>query len=139
MSSTPNQSGSLADRISKPLNAVSTSFTPSSSTIPAATTTSWADEVASPTTTTGAVPDSTLDATTVAKDTVKDDIPQTDGATEPQEGSSLEDSHYEVQVKLADLQADTNNPLFSAVTFTDLNLYVFPTLLLHGPYLLSPI
>ena len=49
-----------------------------------------------------------------------------------QEGSNHEDFHYEVQVKLADLQADTNL-LFSA----NLNPYVFSTPLPQKPYLLS--
>jgi ATP-dependent RNA helicase DDX19/DBP5 len=49
---------------------------------------------------------------------------QTDGATAEQAGSStLHEPEYDVQVKLADMQADPNNPLFSAKTFEQLGLY----------------
>lgn len=49
---------------------------------------------------------------------------QTDGATPATGGGGgLQEPEYDVEVKLADLQADPNNPLFSAKTFEDLNLY----------------
>lgn len=48
---------------------------------------------------------------------------QTDGATPATGGGGgLQEPEYDVEVKLADLQADPNNPLFSAKTFEDLNL-----------------
>lgn len=47
---------------------------------------------------------------------------QVDGAGEPQHGGQLREPEYNVEVKLADLQADPNNPLFSAKSFEDLNL-----------------
>lgn len=37
-------------------------------------------------------------------------------------GSSLLEPEFDVNVKLADLQADPNNPLFSVREFSDLNL-----------------
>jgi ATP-dependent RNA helicase DDX19/DBP5 len=46
-----------------------------------------------------------------------------DGASAPQFGSGgLEEPEYEVEVQLADLQADPNNPLFSVKEFKDLQL-----------------
>lgn len=47
---------------------------------------------------------------------------QVDGAGEQLSGSALADSNYKVEVKLADLQADPNNPLFSVKSFEDLQL-----------------
>lgn len=47
---------------------------------------------------------------------------QTDGATDAQGGSTLHEPEYDVQVKLSDMQADPNNPLFSAKAFEDLGL-----------------
>ncbi|KAI9724659.1 MAG: RNA helicase required for poly(A+) mRNA export [Chrysothrix sp. TS-e1954] len=47
---------------------------------------------------------------------------QLDGAPEPLGGSSLQEPEYEVQVQLSDLQADPNNPLYSAKSFEDLGL-----------------
>jgi ATP-dependent RNA helicase DDX19/DBP5 len=52
-------------------------------------------------------------------------IPQTDGAPAALNGSDLQDQEdYEVEVKLSDLQADPNNPLYSAKTFEELELCV---------------
>jgi ATP-dependent RNA helicase DDX19/DBP5 len=45
-----------------------------------------------------------------------------DGASTQQYGSGLEEPEYEVEVQLADLQADPNNPLFSVKEFKDLQL-----------------
>ena len=49
-------------------------------------------------------------------------IPQVDGATEPRNGSTLQEPEWDVEVQLADMQTDPNNPLFSAKTFEDLGL-----------------
>lgn len=65
-----------------------------------------------------------------AKDAVWEDVEeagdlsksQTDGAGEPQAGSSLQEPEFDVQVKLSDMQADPDNPLFSAKTFEELGL-----------------
>ncbi|KAL4964847.1 ATP-dependent RNA helicase DBP5 [Aspergillus stella-maris] len=47
---------------------------------------------------------------------------QTDGAAPNQGGSDLQEPEYNVEVKLSDLQADPNNPLFSVKNFEDLGL-----------------
>ena len=47
---------------------------------------------------------------------------QVDGSGPPGNGGDLTDTKYSVEVKLADLQADPNNPLFSAKSFEDLQL-----------------
>lgn len=47
-----------------------------------------------------------------------------DGASEVLGGSNLHEPEYDVEVKLSDLQADPNNPLFSVKSFEDLGLYV---------------
>ncbi|KAL9108523.1 MAG: hypothetical protein Q9227_006738 [Pyrenula ochraceoflavens] len=52
----------------------------------------------------------------------KAEIPQSDGASQPFQGSSLEEPEYTVDVKLSDLQADPNNPLFSVKSFDELGL-----------------
>lgn len=92
--------GSLADRISK-----------------AETSRSWADEVNSPL---DATPPDVPEASDAAKEEAPKD--QTDGASEPFGGSGLHEPEYNVQIKLADMQADPNNPLFSATTFEQLGL-----------------
>ena len=53
-------------------------------------------------------------------------VEQADGAAEPQNGSKLQEPEWDVEVKLADLQGDPNNPLFSIKKFEDLGLYVEP-------------
>ncbi|KAF8857784.1 ATP-dependent RNA helicase-like protein dbp5 [Acephala macrosclerotiorum] len=94
---------SLADRIgTKPLDAGSASFTPASG-----PSSSWADEVASPTT---KVTDNPLEKA------------QTDGATDVSNGSGLHDAQYEVEVKLSDLQGDTTSPLYSIHSFEELGI-----------------
>lgn len=47
---------------------------------------------------------------------------QVDGSGEPANGSALADTEYKVEVKLADMQADPNNPLYSAKSFEELQL-----------------
>ncbi|KAK1149095.1 RNA helicase required for poly(A+) mRNA export [Aspergillus melleus] len=47
---------------------------------------------------------------------------QTDGAAAQLGGSDLHEPDYTVEVKLSDLQADPNNPLFSVKNFEDLGL-----------------
>ncbi len=101
MSETPSGSGSLADRISKPES------------------TSWADEVASPTTEN---PPPLSDINGKQPETVPQDDGQVDGATEPFGGSELQEPDYLVDVKLADMQADPNNPLYSVESFDKLGL-----------------
>lgn len=125
--STP-ASGSLADRITKPesstapaipaMNATASSFQPASGT-------SWADEVNSPSVANPpiAVPETAAAAHTTTTEASKEpNIPQMDGATEPFNGSSLQEPDYAVDIKLADMQADPNHPLFSVTAFEDLGL-----------------
>ncbi|PYI17004.1 DEAD-domain-containing protein [Aspergillus japonicus CBS 114.51] len=50
------------------------------------------------------------------------EIDQTDGAPAALGGSDLQEPDYTVEVKLSDLQADPNNPLFSVKNFEDLGL-----------------
>ncbi|KAL3460804.1 P-loop containing nucleoside triphosphate hydrolase protein [Aspergillus heterothallicus] len=64
-------------------------------------------------------PDETKPAETPESTT---DNGQTDGAAEQMGGSDLHEPEYTVEVKLSDLQADPNNPLFSVKNFEDLGL-----------------
>ena len=101
MSETPSGSGSLADRISKPES------------------TSWADEVASPTT---EDPPPLSDLKIQDPEQTPQNDGQLDGATEPFGGSELQEPEFDVEVKLADMQADPNNPLYSVSSFQQLGL-----------------
>lgn len=47
---------------------------------------------------------------------------QNDGAGEPMGGSTLKEPDYDVEVKLSDIQADPNNPLYSIKNFEELGL-----------------
>jgi ATP-dependent RNA helicase DDX19/DBP5 len=47
---------------------------------------------------------------------------QTDGSGPPGNGSALAEPEFKVEIKLADLQADPNNPLYSVKSFEELNL-----------------
>jgi ATP-dependent RNA helicase DDX19/DBP5 len=59
----------------------------------------------------------------MASEATETPVPETDGATvDPQNGSQLQEPEWDVEVKLADLQGDPNNPLYSAKTFEDLQL-----------------
>jgi hypothetical protein len=125
-------SGSLADRVTKPelsttntpgMNAAAQTFQPASGR-------SWADEVNSPV---SANPDSApsggLDAAanSAAPNTTEENAsnrPPMDGATEPFPGSGLHEPDYLVELKLADMQADPNNPLYSIKSFDELGLSV---------------
>ena len=51
---------------------------------------------------------------------------QNDGIPPPGDGapSGLNEPEYDVNVTLADLQANKDHPLYSAQTFEELNLYV---------------
>lgn len=101
MSEAPSAAGGLADRISKP------------------EVTSWADEVASPANET---PPQIIDSNGKKPEATAAGDGQVDGATEPFGGSELQEPEFEVEVKLADMQADPNNPLFSATSFENLGL-----------------
>lgn len=45
-----------------------------------------------------------------------------DGAGQESKGSELQEPEWDVEVKLSDLQADPNNPLYSVKSFEDLGL-----------------
>ena len=72
-----------------------------------AKTSSWADEVASP----------------AAEGVPPAEIKQSDGASEPLGGNNIVDnSGFDVHVKLSDLQANPNDPLYSIKSFEELGL-----------------
>jgi ATP-dependent RNA helicase DDX19/DBP5 len=102
--STETAPTSLADRISKP----------------EASGRSWADEVNSPIDPTPVEEKTQDEAVKQADEPSTND--QVDGAGEPFGGSGLQEPEYNVQIKLADMQADPNNPLFSATSFEQLGL-----------------
>jgi ATP-dependent RNA helicase DDX19/DBP5 len=47
---------------------------------------------------------------------------QADGAPTSLGGRGLREPEYDVEIKLADMQADPNNPLYSVKSFQELNL-----------------
>ncbi|EAW11752.1 ATP-dependent RNA helicase DBP5 [Aspergillus clavatus NRRL 1] len=57
-----------------------------------------------------------------ASETPEQTSDQADGASAPLGGSDLREPEYNVEVKLSDLQADPNNPLYSVKNFEDLGL-----------------
>jgi ATP-dependent RNA helicase DDX19/DBP5 len=69
-----------------------------------------------------AAPEASTDAAPPAESSVAE--AQVDGSGPPGNGSDFQEVDFNVEVKLADLQADPNNPLFSAKSFEQLNLYV---------------
>ncbi|KAL8709578.1 MAG: hypothetical protein Q9220_005670 [cf. Caloplaca sp. 1 TL-2023] len=90
--------------------------------------TSWADEVETPV---NANPNPAPIPKAPAEESKGDhkikgsslSMAQMDGASEQQAGSSfLEEPSYDVNVKLSDVQADPNNPLFSVTDFKELGL-----------------
>jgi len=103
-SSNDTGSKSLADRMTFPQNGGSTS---------------WADDTDEPT---------NGQTSQQQQPQQQEQEQQMDGASEVQMGSSLLEPEFNVDVKLNDLQADPNNPLFSVKNFSDLNLYVFECL-----------
>lgn len=118
---------SLEDRISKPTTSNGTEVA-AESTGPdhAVTTGSWADEVASPVAAVAKTPPA-LDTETKAEES-SSSMAQTDGAAEDLGGSHLQEPEYDVEVKLSDIQADPNNPLYSIKSFNELGLLVPPCL-----------
>lgn len=118
---------SLEDRISNPsssngINAAAPSFVPGQVDSPG----SWADEVASPA---AADPGAAAGPGSKAEEKAEShseesslSMAQTDGAGEPLGGSTLKEPDYDVEVKLSDIQADPNNPLYSIKNFEELGL-----------------
>jgi hypothetical protein len=115
---------SLADRISKPdSTALNTSgMDTTAQTFQPATRRSWADEANSPV---SAHPNSAPSGIVAAANSSVNSPQQPsqmDGAAEPFNGSQLTEPDYTVEVKLADMQADPNNPLYSVKSFEELGL-----------------
>ncbi|KAI9697778.1 MAG: RNA helicase required for poly(A+) mRNA export [Candelina mexicana] len=112
---------SLESRISKPLSASKDGINVNAETfVPgqSGSTVSWADEVSSPV---AANPDPVSAAQeALSKSSLEDS--QTDGGGEAQRGGSLHEPDYTVEVKLSDIQADPNNPLYSVKSFDELGL-----------------
>ncbi len=118
---------SLEDRISKPDNGQIEGKDIESSTgtnvnaapfVPGGST-SWADETAE------AATNSEASAVNAKAEEEMSDLSkaQTDGASGPLGGSSgIYDPSYEVNVKLSDLQANPNDPLYSIKSFEELGL-----------------
>ncbi|OJJ42852.1 hypothetical protein ASPZODRAFT_104578 [Penicilliopsis zonata CBS 506.65] len=67
-------------------------------------------------------PDDSKPSETAQPDS-KNEQTDTDGAPVTLNGSDLQEPEYSVEVKLSDLQADPNNPLFSIKTFEELGLH----------------
>ncbi len=115
---------SLADRITKPDATPDkpNDEGPESSSEPTKPSTSWADDVASPT---EQPPDADKK---VEGDKVEEEESkaggladaQLDGASVPHNGSNLQEPDYSVEVKLSDVRADPNNPLYSVSSFEDM-------------------
>lgn len=84
----------------------------------------WADEAETPTA--DNAEETQSDLPQAQTDGAADDslaMAQQDGATTYMHGSQgLDEPEFDVNVKLADLQDDPNNPLYSAKTFEELNL-----------------
>lgn len=93
--------------------------------------TNWADDVeesesatkaqaeTTTKTATGTATPATADA---ASDATSLEMAQKDGANTFLNGSGLDEPAFDVNVKLADMQADPNDPLYSINSFKDLNL-----------------
>ncbi|PSS20663.1 hypothetical protein M430DRAFT_66332 [Amorphotheca resinae ATCC 22711] len=99
MAASPNPAGSLEDRISKP-NAATDATAQSIS--------AWEADAAAPA--------EAKDDQSGAADA------QVDGATDAAGGSALHEPQYAVEVKLSDLQADANSPLYSIGSFEELGI-----------------
>jgi ATP-dependent RNA helicase DDX19/DBP5 len=79
---------------------------------------SWADDAETPTTENP--PTLEKKEATEGPESVAD--VQKDGANTYLNGSQLDEPEFDVNVKLADLQEDPNNPLYSVQSFEDLKL-----------------
>ena len=82
---------------------------------------SWADDVETPVVEKAQEKKDDSASKSEAKGTSLEEN-QKDGATTWMMGSELDEPEFDVNVTLADLQDDPNNPLYSAKTFQELNL-----------------
>lgn len=111
-----NLSKSFADRLTFPAKDNSAQSNGTSAKF------NWADEVETP------VTDKAQEKEDASKSQTDDNKgsslqdAQKDGATTWMMGSQLDEPEFDVNVKLADLQEDPNNPLYSVKSFQDLNL-----------------
>lgn len=124
--SSNNLSKSFADRLTFP----STDKSKATSTDTTTTSSSkfnWADEVETPIQekSENSLGKSQTDGAADQEEDSSLSMAQSDGATTWLNGSQgLDEPEFDVSVKLADLQDDPNNPLYSVKDFQDLNLYV---------------
>jgi ATP-dependent RNA helicase DDX19/DBP5 len=85
--------------------------------------TNWADDVEESESATKAQAEATSETKTDAPaDPDSLEMAQKDGANTFLNGSGLDEPAFDVNVKLADMQADPNDPLYSIQSFKDLNL-----------------
>ena len=128
---------SLADRISKPATSNGMDVGAGSTVSDHAVTTgSWADEVASPVVANTETPLGTATESKAKESSLS--MAQTDGAAEDMGGSHLQEPEYDVEVKLSDIQADPNNPLYSIKSFNELGLSVPPCIILKATLTYAP-
>lgn len=81
----------------------------------------WADDVETPVVEKAQDNNGDSASKTGAKDSTLEEN-QKDGATTWMMGSELDEPEFDVNVTLADLQDNPDNPLYSAKTFQELNL-----------------
>jgi ATP-dependent RNA helicase DDX19/DBP5 len=79
----------------------------------------WADDAETPTTENLPILEKKDEAT---EEPGSVESAQQDGANTYLNGSKLDEPEFDVNVKLADLQEDPNNPLYSVQSFEDLKL-----------------
>lgn len=118
-----NLAKSFEDRLSFPSDSKNKSSTPNLTTTPSSKF-NWADEVETPVQENEKqIGESQNGTTSKAADDSSLDMAQTDGSTPWLNGSQgLDEPEFDVNVKLADLQQDPNNPLYSVKNFDDLQL-----------------
>jgi hypothetical protein len=122
------EGNSLAGRISKPAPTVASDMSAAAKPFQPKSGKLWSEETDSPISPLAETPaqpevtEAPSTETPSAEPSKAADMTQDDGAVPVLKGSDLEEPAYSVQIKLADMQADPNNPLFSVSTFEELNL-----------------
>lgn len=118
-----NLSKSFADRLTFPGESKSKSNPPDLTTT-SSSKFNWADEVETPVQESGKqIGESQNGSADKSAQDNSLDMAQTDGSTPWLNGSQgLDEPEFDVNVKLADLQQDPNNPLYSVKNFDDLQL-----------------
>ena len=82
----------------------------------------WADDAETPTTENPPVLEKKKKDEAATEEPGSVESAQQDGANTYLNGSKLDEPEFDVNVKLADLQEDPNNPLYSVQSFEDLKL-----------------